>query len=386
MRRSARAGSCLRGDRRGDRHRRLRALFHGDERRRRDPGARSSPTSARATRSSARGRGAVATRRARSAATARLAEPRAAALDLRALRPPRRLAHGAPPRVRRRRPAAAPLAARARRLARRAGRPASLDPRTAGALAVLEAARNVACAGGEPLGLTDCLNFGNPEKPEIALGARARRSRASPQAAEALGIPVVSGNVSLYNETDGRRSRRRPSSAASASSRDVRAVPARWREGDVVCSRRCARRPRDALGARRPRSIARCALAVRAAPLSRSRTTAPGRARGGASPRPPPGAGSAPSSTSDDAGCSARPARASSSAGRTPAGDRRCEIGVAARSSLASSATVSTSDVRRLRHPGARARRRAAHATSACTRCSTAARSPRGSPSPSAAG
>src|SRR5207247_9813653 len=44
---------------------------------------------------------------------------------------------------------------------------ARLDPRAAGALAVLEAARNVACAGGEPLGLADCLNFGTPEKPEV---------------------------------------------------------------------------------------------------------------------------------------------------------------------------------------------------------------------------
>src|SRR5205823_6367505 len=80
---------------------------------------------------------------------------------------------------------------------------ARLDPRAAGALAVLEAARNVACAGGEPLGLTDCLNFGNPEKPEIAWElAEAIEGIAS--AAEALGIPVVSGNVSLYNETDGR--------------------------------------------------------------------------------------------------------------------------------------------------------------------------------------
>src|SRR5439155_22091258 len=48
------------------------------------------------------------------------------------------------------------------------GRIAALAPRLGGALAVLEAARNVACAGGEPIGLTDCLNFGNPEKGEIA--------------------------------------------------------------------------------------------------------------------------------------------------------------------------------------------------------------------------
>ncbi|MGH3134792.1 MAG: phosphoribosylformylglycinamidine synthase subunit PurL, partial [Gaiellaceae bacterium] len=78
------------------------------------------------------------------------------------------------------------------------GRIARLDPFLGGALAVFEAARNVACVGGEPLGFTDCLNFGNPEKPEIGWelvqaidGIRA--------ACEALGVPVVSGNVSLYN-------------------------------------------------------------------------------------------------------------------------------------------------------------------------------------------
>ena len=83
------------------------------------------------------------------------------------------------------------------------GRVARAAPRTGGALAVLEAARNVACAGGEPLGLTDCLNFGNPEKPEIAWEL-AEAIEGMARAAEALRIPVVSGNVSLYNETDGR--------------------------------------------------------------------------------------------------------------------------------------------------------------------------------------
>ena len=77
------------------------------------------------------------------------------------------------------------------------------DPRAAGAQAVLDAARNVACAGGEPLALTDCLNFGNPEKPEIGWEL-AEAIEGIAEAAEALGIPVVSGNVSLYNETDGR--------------------------------------------------------------------------------------------------------------------------------------------------------------------------------------
>ncbi len=83
------------------------------------------------------------------------------------------------------------------------GRLASLDPRTGGALAVLEAARNVACAGGEPLALTDCLNFGNPEKAEIAWEL-AEAIEGIAAAAAALGIPVVSGNVSLYNDSDGR--------------------------------------------------------------------------------------------------------------------------------------------------------------------------------------
>src|SRR5439155_3973543 len=76
------------------------------------------------------------------------------------------------------------------------------EPRAAGRGAVLDAARNVACAGGEPLALTDCLNFGNPEKPEIGW-EQAEAIEGIAETAEALGIPVVSGNVSLYNETDG---------------------------------------------------------------------------------------------------------------------------------------------------------------------------------------
>jgi len=114
-----------------------------------------------------------------------------------------------------------------------AGRIASLDPRTGGALAVLEAARNVACAGGEPLGLTDCLNFGNPEKGEIAWEL-AEAIEGMALAAEALGIPVVSGNVSLYNETDGRAIHPTPVVGCVGLVPDVRSVPGRWREGDVV--------------------------------------------------------------------------------------------------------------------------------------------------------
>src|SRR5205085_6380135 len=110
---------------------------------------------------------------------------------------------------------------------------ARVDPRAAGALAVLEAARNVACAGGEPLGLTDCLNFGNPEKPEIAWEL-AEAIEGIATAAEALGIPVVSGNVSLYNETDGRAIDPTPVVGCVGLVPDVRLVPGRWREGDVV--------------------------------------------------------------------------------------------------------------------------------------------------------
>jgi phosphoribosylformylglycinamidine synthase len=109
----------------------------------------------------------------------------------------------------------------------------TLSPRTAGALAVLEAARNVACAGGQPLGLTDCLNFGNPEKPEVAWEL-SETIEGMALAAEALGVPVVSGNVSLYNETDGRAIPPTPVVGCVGLVPDVRVVPSRWREGDVV--------------------------------------------------------------------------------------------------------------------------------------------------------
>jgi phosphoribosylformylglycinamidine synthase II len=107
------------------------------------------------------------------------------------------------------------------------------DPWRAGALAVLEAARNVACAGGRPLALTDCLNFGNPEKPEIGWEL-AEAIEGLAEAAEVLGVPVVSGNVSLYNETDGRAIPPTPVVGCVGLVADVRAVPDRWREGDVV--------------------------------------------------------------------------------------------------------------------------------------------------------
>jgi phosphoribosylformylglycinamidine synthase len=79
----------------------------------------------------------------------------------------------------------------------------ALDPYRGAALAVAEAARSIACVGARPLAITDCLNFGNPEKPEV-MGQFEAAVRGIADACRTLEIPVVSGNVSFYNETDGR--------------------------------------------------------------------------------------------------------------------------------------------------------------------------------------
>ena len=83
------------------------------------------------------------------------------------------------------------------------GRYCFLDPYRGAMLAVAESARNVACAGGRPIGATNCLNFGNPERPEI-MWQFARAVAGIGDACRALDIPITGGNVSLYNETDGR--------------------------------------------------------------------------------------------------------------------------------------------------------------------------------------
>ena len=77
-----------------------------------------------------------------------------------------------------------------------------LDPYVGGVLAVAEAARNLACVGARPVGLTDCLNFGSPENPEV-MWQFAEVIHGMRDACLALHVPVVSGNVSFYNETDG---------------------------------------------------------------------------------------------------------------------------------------------------------------------------------------
>ncbi len=77
------------------------------------------------------------------------------------------------------------------------------DPYRGAAIAVAEAARSIAATGARPLAVTDCLNFGNPERPEI-MGQFEAAVRGLSDACRALSVPVVSGNVSFYNETDGR--------------------------------------------------------------------------------------------------------------------------------------------------------------------------------------
>jgi len=77
-----------------------------------------------------------------------------------------------------------------------------LDPRTGGKIAVAEACRNLACVGARPIGVTNCLNFGNPEKPEIMWQFQ-EVIEGIAQACKTFNIPVTGGNVSFYNDTEG---------------------------------------------------------------------------------------------------------------------------------------------------------------------------------------
>ena len=80
------------------------------------------------------------------------------------------------------------------------GRLAFLDPYVGGQIAVAEACRNISCTGCEPIALTNCLNFGNPEKPEVYFQLE-NCVKGMAEASRAFSSPVISGNVSLYNET-----------------------------------------------------------------------------------------------------------------------------------------------------------------------------------------
>ncbi len=82
------------------------------------------------------------------------------------------------------------------------GRYCVLHPYEGARIAVAEAARNLVCSGAEPIGMTDCLNFGNPERPEI-MWQFVLAIEGMKDACEHLSVPIVSGNVSFYNETNG---------------------------------------------------------------------------------------------------------------------------------------------------------------------------------------
>jgi phosphoribosylformylglycinamidine synthase subunit PurL len=110
-----------------------------------------------------------------------------------------------------------------------------LDPYVGGMISVVEAARNVVCAGAKPIGLTDCLNFGNPEKPEVMWQFR-EAVNGIRDACNILEIPIVSGNVSFYNETQGRSIPPTPTIAMVGLLEDVNHRTRQWfaSEGDAV--------------------------------------------------------------------------------------------------------------------------------------------------------
>ena len=116
-----------------------------------------------------------------------------------------------------------------------AGRIAFLDPWCGGSWAACEAVLNVACTGARPVALTDCLNLGSPERPDVAWALR-QVVLGLAEAARALEVPVISGNVSLYNESPTGPIFPTPVVAALGVLQDVgRAVPAGFQcDGDLV--------------------------------------------------------------------------------------------------------------------------------------------------------
>jgi phosphoribosylformylglycinamidine synthase II len=110
-----------------------------------------------------------------------------------------------------------------------------LDPERGGMAAVAEAYRNLSCVGAEPAALTDCLNFGSPENPEVYYQL-AKSIEGMSRACETFGTPVVSGNVSLYNETSDGAIYPTPIVGMVGLLEDVsrHATPGFKREGDVV--------------------------------------------------------------------------------------------------------------------------------------------------------
>jgi phosphoribosylformylglycinamidine synthase len=110
-----------------------------------------------------------------------------------------------------------------------------LDPRIGGAIAVAEAARNLVVSGARPLALTDCLNFGNPERPEVMWQFKEAVEGIS-EACTILGVPVIGGNVSFYNETSGAAIHPTPTIGMVGLIDDMALCTTQWfkSEGDVV--------------------------------------------------------------------------------------------------------------------------------------------------------
>ena len=115
------------------------------------------------------------------------------------------------------------------------GRYCYLDPRTGGMSAVAEAARNVVCSGGRPLAITNCLNFGNPEHPEI-MWQFAEAVEGMAEACRYLEVPVTGGNVSFYNETSGQAIFPTPCVGMVGLLEDISLHQSQWfkEEGDLV--------------------------------------------------------------------------------------------------------------------------------------------------------
>jgi phosphoribosylformylglycinamidine synthase len=109
-----------------------------------------------------------------------------------------------------------------------------LDPHNGAAQAVAEAVRNLACVGAEPVGVTDCLNFGSPENPAV-MGQFVDAIEGICEACRAFEVPVVSGNVSFYNETSGQSILPTPTIGMVGVVPEVRHVPrGSWELGEVL--------------------------------------------------------------------------------------------------------------------------------------------------------
>ncbi|MBI5233204.1 MAG: phosphoribosylformylglycinamidine synthase subunit PurL [Deltaproteobacteria bacterium] len=110
-----------------------------------------------------------------------------------------------------------------------------LDPFIGGMIAVAESARNLIASGARPIALTDCLNFGSPERPEI-MWQFSEAICGMSKAAEKLGVPVISGNVSLYNETSGSAIYPTPTVGMVGLINDIKFNTTQWfkDEGDII--------------------------------------------------------------------------------------------------------------------------------------------------------